>query len=148
MHVNSLGLVAAQVAFSGECDEWLEALRLYLTGNRDFLVASIQDEVFRDQDDRPGMPPTWPGWTAPGWSASGKIGATPHEFFLKQAKVALNEGREFGPGGEGFVRLNFGCPRTTLVEALGKNENGAARIIRLINYQALLRRNDGYPVSR
>jgi cystathionine beta-lyase len=49
---------------------------------------------------------------------SGKISGTPHEYFLKQAKVALNEGREFGSGGEEFVRLNFGCPHDILVEAL------------------------------
>ena len=119
MHVNSLGLVAAQVAFSGECDEWLAALRTYLTGNRDFLVESIQNEF-------PGIRTTVPEATYLAWLdctdlvRSAKISGTPHEFFLKQAKVALNEGREFGVGGEGFVRLNFGCPRTTLVEALGK----------------------------
>jgi cystathionine beta-lyase len=32
--------------------------------------------------------------------------------------VALNDGATFGPGGEGFVRLNFGCPRATLMQAL------------------------------
>jgi cystathionine beta-lyase len=32
--------------------------------------------------------------------------------------VALGDGREFGPGGEGFVRLNFASPRSVLVEAL------------------------------
>jgi cystathionine beta-lyase len=51
---------------------------------------------------------------------SGRMRGTPHEFFLEKARVALNEGREFGSGGEGFVRLNFGCPRTILIEALGK----------------------------
>jgi cystathionine beta-lyase len=119
MHVNSLGLVAAQVAYSGECDEWLAALRAYLTGNRDFLVESIQNEF-------PGIRTTVPEATYLAWLdctdlvRSAKLSGTPHEFFLKQAKVALNEGREFGYGGEGFVRLNFGCPRITLVEALGR----------------------------
>jgi cystathionine beta-lyase len=36
--------------------------------------------------------------------------------------VALNEGAWFGEGGDGFVRLNFGCPRSTLVEALERLE--------------------------
>jgi cystathionine beta-lyase len=73
-----------------------------------------------------GIKTTVPGATYLAWLDctfllnSGKITATPHEFFLKQAKVALNDGREFGPGGEGFVRLNFGCPRSTLAEALGR----------------------------
>ena len=119
MHVSSLGLVAAQVAFSGVCDEWLAALQLYLTANRDFLVEFVRSELA-------GIKTTVSEATYLAWLDctalvnSGKITGTPHEFFLKQAKVALNEGREFGPGGEGFVRLNFGCPRSTLAEALGK----------------------------
>jgi cystathionine beta-lyase len=41
-----------------------------------------------------------------------------HQFFLQRARVALSEGAMFGAGGEGFVRLNFACPRSRLVEAL------------------------------
>jgi cystathionine beta-lyase len=33
---------------------------------------------------------------------------------LERARVALNNGADFGPGGQGFVRLNFGCSRATL----------------------------------
>jgi cystathionine beta-lyase len=44
--------------------------------------------------------------------------ADPFTFFLEKAKVALNDGRLFGHGGEGFVRLNFGCPRALLAEGL------------------------------
>jgi cystathionine beta-lyase len=42
----------------------------------------------------------------------------PHEFFLEQARVALNDGVRFGEAGEGFVRLNFGCPNSVLADAL------------------------------
>ena len=117
MHVSSPGLVAAQVAFSGACDAWLAELRTYLTGNRDFLVKFVREEL-------PGIKTTIPDATYLAWLdctelvKSGKISGTPQAFFLKSAKVALNEGRDFGSGGEGFVRLNFGCPRATLVEAL------------------------------
>ena len=45
LHVNSLGLAAAAVAFSGTCDAWLEALRLYLTANRDALVDFVAAEL-------------------------------------------------------------------------------------------------------
>lgn len=119
MHVSSLGLVAAQVAFSGDCDEWLAALRIYLAANRDFLVEFVRSGLA-------GIKTTVSEATYLAWLDctslvnSGRITGTPYEFFLRQAKVALNEGREFGPGGEGFVRLNFGCPRCTLAEALGR----------------------------
>jgi len=39
-------------------------------------------------------------------------------FFLENARVALNDGALFGPGGAGHVRLNFGCPRSMLAKAL------------------------------
>lgn len=119
MHVSSFGLAAAQVAFSGECDEWLAELRVYLTENRDFLAAFIQREF-------EGIRTTIPQATYLAWLdchdlvKSGKITGSPHEFILKQARVALNDGAEFGAGGNGFVRLNFGCPRAILIEALGK----------------------------
>jgi cystathionine beta-lyase len=51
-----------------------------------------------------------------------KPGVEFNPFFEKQAKVALNEGITYGTGGEGFVRLNFGCPRSILVEALERME--------------------------
>ena len=45
-------------------------------------------------------------------------GDDPYTFFLERARVALNDGRLFGAGGDGFVRLNFGCPRALLTEGL------------------------------
>ena len=117
MHVSSLGLAAALAGYSGVCDDWLAALNSYLKGNRDFLVETIQHGFS-------GIRTTVPEATYLAWLdcselvSSGRITGTPQEFFLKQAKVALNEGRDFGLGGEGFVRLNFGCPRKTLEEAL------------------------------
>ena len=46
----------------------------------------------------------------------------PYQFFLDQGRVALSDGKPFGAPfsaeAEGFVRLNFGCPRATLEEGL------------------------------
>jgi cystathionine beta-lyase len=50
------------------------------------------------------------------------IPGDPDKFFLEEAKVALNAGADYGKGGKGFVRLNFGCPRKTLAEALHRME--------------------------
>ena len=117
LHVNSLGLIAAQTAFSGACDPWLHELRRYLTSNRDYLVDFVSREL---KDVRVTVPDaTYLAWLDCGdLVRGGRVKPDPYRFFLEKAKVALNSGAEFGPGGEHFVRLNFGCPRATLAEAL------------------------------
>jgi len=60
--------------------------------------------------------PTSPGSTA----ESGTFPADPIVFFLDQARVALGDGARFGAGGDGFVRLNFGCPRSILADGLDR----------------------------
>lgn len=117
MHVSSLGQVSAQAALSGACDGWLADLRSYLTANRDFLVAFVRERL-------PGIRTTVPEATYLAWLdcsdlvEAGKIEGPPARFFLEKARVALNAGADFGPGGENFVRLNFGCPRRLLEEGL------------------------------
>ena len=36
----------------------------------------------------------------------------------EEQKLMINSGTMYGPGGEGFIRLNIACPRTLLVEGL------------------------------
>jgi len=48
------------------------------------------------------------------------LASPPEAFFLERARVALGAGTGFGHGGEGFLRLNFGCCRATLEEALDR----------------------------
>jgi cysteine-S-conjugate beta-lyase len=122
LHVNSLGILSAQTAFAGSSDSWLKDLRSYLRANRDFLLKFIREFL-------PGIRATNPEATYLIWLdcndliLQGRIIGSPYEYFLKEAKVALNDGAVFGQGGEGFVRLNFGCPRNTLIDALERMKN-------------------------
>ena len=117
LHVSSLAQVAAQAAFSGECEDWLADLRTYLTGNRDYMVDFVEKNL-------PGVQISVPQATYLAWLdcgdlvRSGRISGTPYQFFLDNAKVGLNDGAAFGSGGENYVRLNFGCPRSVLQEGL------------------------------
>ena len=113
-HVNALGLTAAYAAYT-EGDEWLTELRKYLTGNRDTMVDYIQENL-------PIINTTVPEATYLAWLDCNHAGikGNPFEFCLVNAKVALNDGAAFGPGGEGFVRFNYGCPRSQMLEALDK----------------------------
>ncbi len=127
LHVNSLGLIAAQRAFSGECEAWLEELRRYLTANRDYVLDFVSREW-------PGVRVTRPDATYLAWLdfgdlvSAGRMKPEPYRFLLEQAKVGLNPGPEFGAGGENFVRLNFGCPRATLQEALSRISEAIRRL--------------------
>jgi cystathionine beta-lyase len=110
--VNVLGLVAALAAYS-HCNDWLTELLGYLRANRDYLVRFLKRHL-------PQIHPTSPEATYLVWldCRQAGISGNPQHFFLSKAKVALNDGTTFGPGGDGFVRLNFGCPRIILAEAL------------------------------
>jgi len=113
LHVSSLGLHAAQVAFSGQCDGWLRALRGYLKGNRDFLVDYVSETM-------PGVRITIPEATYLAWLDFTQLNlkSSPYEFFLSKAKVALSDGAIFGESGNGHVRLNFGTSRRILTQGL------------------------------
>ena len=113
LHVASLGLRAAQIAFSGQCDEWLKELRCYLTGNRDFLVEYVTKNM-------PDVRITNPDATYLAWLDFTQLDLekSPYEFFLEKARVALSDGAIFGE--KGHVRLNFGTSRTILKQALDR----------------------------
>lgn len=44
------------------------------------------------------------------------------DLFVNKAHLALNDGEMFGPGGEGFMRMNVGTPRSILLQALQQLE--------------------------
>ena len=110
--VNLMGWVAMQAAYR-EGQDWLAQLLVYLEGNRDYLYETVRREL-------PGVGMAAPEGTYLGWLDCRQAGITGNvfEFFLDKARVALNDGSTFGRGGEGFVRLNFACPRAVLEEGL------------------------------
>lgn len=113
-HVNVLGYIAAIAAYT-EGEEWLAGLQNYLTGNRDYLVNFFDTEL-------PQFKVTVPEATYLAWIDCRESGIADNaqKFFLDKGKVAFNEGANFGTEGEGFIRLNFGCPRPLLVEGLAR----------------------------
>jgi len=110
--INLMGWVAALAAYR-EGQDWLDQVLVYLEANRDFMFDFIMQEL-------PGLRMTRPEGTYLAWLDCRQAGieGNPYEFFLHNARVALSDGTSFGRGGDGFVRLNFGCPRAMLTEAL------------------------------
>lgn len=110
--VGVMGYTAALAAYRyGQ--PWLDEVLRYLEANLDFLLRYVETRL-------PGITMSRPEGTYLAWLSCHEAGiaGNPHQFFLREARVAVNDGAVFGRGGEGFVRLNFGCPRSMLAEAL------------------------------
>jgi cystathionine beta-lyase len=117
--VNAPGLIGAEAAYR-HGEPWLRELLAYLQTNRDFVCDFVRREL-------PGIRVTAPEATYLAWLDCRALDLEhPYEFFLNEARVALSDGRDFGTGGAGFVRLNFACPRSVLEEALCRMRSALA----------------------
>jgi cystathionine beta-lyase len=110
--LNTLGIQATEAAWR-HADPWLERVRAHLDANRDFVASFVREEL-------PGVGHHPPEATYLAWLDCRELGLepSPYRFFLDRARVALSDGRAFGPPGVGFVRLNFATSRAILREAL------------------------------
>jgi cystathionine beta-lyase len=110
--IDVMGYTASLAAYR-DGQPWLDEVLRYLEANRNFLFQYVRDHL-------PGITMGNPEGTYLAWldCRQADIAGNAHEFFVREARVALNDGATFGRGGEGFVRLNFGCPRSMLAEAL------------------------------
>jgi cystathionine beta-lyase len=116
-HVSSVGLVASEAAFSGECDDWLAELRIYLKENRDFVVEYLTENFPEAKFTIPQA--TYLQWIDFGeYVKTGRMDKLPYDYFLENAKVALGNGKVYGEGCENYVRLNFASPRQMVAEGL------------------------------
>jgi len=106
-HVNTLGYTAAEAAYR-HGEEWRQQLLAYLRGNRDLVTAGI--------DAIPGLVMTHVEATYLAWIDTRPTGIDRPGQFFEEAGVGLSDGADFDA--PGFVRLNFGCSRSLLVEAL------------------------------
>ena len=110
---NIFALTALEAAYN-HGDEWLDNLIKYIEENHklveDFIAAKIPKlKVIKAQA-------TYLAWID--CRALGMDTTTLEKFVEKEAKLALTQGYVFGEGGEGFVRINLGCPRSVVQEAL------------------------------
>lgn len=105
-HVNALGYTAALAAYRDSRD-WYLAMIDYLRENRDSVERSIEA--------MPGLSMHHVEATYLAWIDTRQTGMKDPVKIFEEAGVGLSDGKSFGA--EGFVRLNFGCPRSVLEEA-------------------------------
>lgn len=118
-HVNVLGLLAAKVAWE-QGGAWLAALRGYLRGNRDYLAGRV---ARMSPLTMAPVEATYLAWIdARDWPVP-----DPAAHVLEHG-LGLSDGRDFGA--PGYLRLNFGCPRTTLAAACDRLAAAASAAVR------------------
>lgn len=114
---NIFGIVAQEAAY-GKGEPWLEELLSYLRGNYLYLKRFLEDRL--PQIIAMPLEGTYLPWLD--CRGLGLSDTQLHDFFLKDAKLWLDDGTMFGTGGSGFMRLNIACPRSVLVRALEQLE--------------------------
>jgi len=116
LNLGNLFGTEALIAAYKEGEEWVDELLQYLKGNIDYVTTFIEQNI-------PNLKVVVPEATFLMWIDCSSLGMNSKElndFFLNKVKVAVNEGSIFGLGGEGFIRLNIGCPRNTVIKALNR----------------------------
>ncbi len=114
-HVNLLGYTAALAAYR-DGEPWRQALLAYLRQNHEL--------VLREVLDIPGLR-IWPSQaTYLVWIDGRGLGVADPARFFENHGVGLSDGAPFGA--PVFVRLNFGCPRSLLTEALRRMKRAVA----------------------
>ena len=104
---------AATIAAYTDGSAWLQGALEYLDENRKFIRTFLEEHL-------PEIGYTPPEGTYLAWLDFSRLGLGSRldTFLLEEAKVGLNVGTLYGPGGEGFARLNFATSHSILKEAL------------------------------
>jgi cysteine-S-conjugate beta-lyase len=109
--VTSLGFTACEAAYR-DCEPWRQELLATLRGNRDFLLDFLARELPAVRLEAP-IEATYLAWL----NVAGLALADPIAHF-EQHGIGLSDGAFFGAKKGTHVRMNFGCTRATLAEAL------------------------------
>ena len=117
--VTALGFTACEAAYR-DSEAWRQALLTYLRGNRDFLLDYLAREIPGIRVEAP-IEATYLAWL----NLEALHLADPVAHFETHG-VGLSEGAYFGTPKGHYVRLNFGCPRATLAEALHRMKTAVA----------------------
>jgi cystathionine beta-lyase len=109
--VTSLGFTACEAAYR-DSEPWRQALLKYLRGNRDFLLETLARDLPAIRVEAP-IEATYLAWL--NVAALELDNPTAH---FEQHGVGLSDGAMFGAKRGTHVRINLGCTRATLAEAL------------------------------
>jgi cystathionine beta-lyase len=111
--VTPFGYTALEAAFR-DGDDWLTQVLHYIEGNVMYVNLFLADRL--PQVKAMPIEGTYLMWLD--FRGLGMEEQQLSDFLKEKAKVGLDAGYVFGPGGEGFARMNIACPRSTIQEGL------------------------------
>jgi cystathionine beta-lyase len=126
LHVSGGNIFGAEASIAAYThgEKWLDELVAYISSNARYITEYCQVNI-------PEIIPARLEATYLLWLDCRKFGMSGRElqdFFINRAGVGMNEGSTFGPGGEGFMRMNIACPKKTLTKALEQIEAAVSSI--------------------
>ena len=119
--LNTMGVDALEAAYN-DGDDWLDELMQVLNDHKNYVKERFESEAKELKlIDSEGTYLLWVDCSDLGFTDDELI-----QFMIREAKVGLNPGSNYGSEGEQFMRINIACPRATL-------EEGISRIINAVN---------------
>ena len=112
---NVLGAEALIAAYN-KGESWLDELLSYIENNYNYVVKYISENI-------PKIKVIKQEGTFLTWLDCRNLGLDDEDlarFFIDKAGIALSSGIGFGNGGSGFMRMNIGCPISTIKESLNR----------------------------
>ena len=122
-HSNVFAPVAAEAAYR-HGGPWLDELLDYLNENATYVQRELAKLA-------PEIKVVKPEGTFVLWLDCRELGLPSEElnqFFVEKARLALNDGSAFGESGAGYLRMNIGCPRSLITEALERIKKALAEL--------------------
>ena len=114
----------ATIAAFKEGEEWRRQMIAYIEGNIVFVEQWLAAHL-------PQIKPLRPQASFLVWLDCRALGLDHdalQDLFVNGARLALNDGEMFGPGGEGHMRLNVASPRSVIADALARLKAAADNI--------------------
>lgn len=119
-----ISVVGAEEAYR-HGEEWLDEMLVYIEDNINYVIDYVEKNI-------PGVSVVRPETSFLLWVDFRGLGLSQKELMdllLDKAHIALNDGTMFGVQGRGFARLNVGCPRAVLSEALEQLKVAVAEVL-------------------
>ena len=113
-NMNWFGQVAMETAYD-RCEGYVDGMRRYVSANMDYMAQYLQEHLpVLKMRKSEGTYMVWVDFRGTGMTTE-QI----EDFIVQKARIGVDMGTWFGPGGEGFLRFNLACPRSLVEKAMG-----------------------------